>query len=422
MGIVTTSKGKLYVRHMPGGRIRDGMSAHEVAKFVRHAYARGREDGKPRRGGRPANEERALKALLEDPDLLKHVLDGTPLVPLGSQVIEPHRRDPENPHGYEPITPREAIASLLAYEKDKKATATRAQRSSCLHLQADALGWENWEGWIAHWWDWLYKNYGRETGRSPHISAANKLIRWGKLKAVRRYVPDFKPDVDRPEQSKQDRLAEMLAEEPTEPYKLSEMHAMNNVSYVLYGPDHYAALMEAICGLAGFSPIDARYLLAGNWANEAEGFEWTGPGGLVWYCGWRRKTGERIDVPLAPTLATLLEPLREGERGIRYRGVSGRGTNGSLPTSSFQFSSVHNRIEAKAGVEHIEGQGLRRYRTSFQVILENDLRVPEPIRKRLMGHKLRRKGDAAIKAYGRARRQETVDAILAYDAHWTDGM
>ncbi len=68
----------------------------------RAIWAEARDQGAPGKGGRPQREETALKILLANPTLLKHVLDGTPLDPLGSQPpaqaqpFDPDDLNPEN--------------------------------------------------------------------------------------------------------------------------------------------------------------------------------------------------------------------------------------------------------------------------------------------------------------------------------------
>ena len=439
MGIVTTAKGKLYVRHMEGGRIRDNMSADEIAALVRHGYACGRKDGKPRRGGRPTNEQRALKALLADPELLRHVLEGTTLVPLGSQPQVSHPPDPDNPNGWPPWTPDEAIRATIDSMPDG---STRDGYASALNTQADALGRESYDTWVGRWWGWLYREYPNENTQQNHISAANKVINHARSNAVRRFVPNFKRKEDRPTRTKAEKRKSQRLKTDAKPYTLGEMVGLTNTAFLFWSPDHYSTIVGHICALAGMHIGDALVML-GGWSSNGRakemgcdrcdgrgnveesgrrtancthcddwGFRWDGEGGLAWYSGYRVKTGERICLPIAPALADLLRPLACG-RGLRYEGVQGRGTSGRLPVSSQQHRETHYAIEVKAGVKRVKGQSFKRFRTGFQRVLENDLRLPKPVRQRLMAHQV---GDEdAIGAYSAALDQELVDAILAYE-------
>lgn len=439
MGIVTTAKGKLYVRHMEGGRIRDNMSADEIAALVRHGYACGRKDGKPRRGGRPTNEQRALKALLADSELLRHVLEGTPLVPLGSQPpVAPSTLDPDDPRSWPPITPDEAIRDLIA---GMPVGSTRDGYASALNIQAEALGRDSWELWMG-WWQWLFTEYPNANTRQNHISAANALIKHGLKNTVRRFIPKFKPAKDRPRLTKKAKRKAKRIKKPPVPYTLGEMAGLTNTSYLLKGADHYSTLAEHICALAAPHIGDVLVML-GGWSHEGPagemgcehcdgrgnvlgksgrapdcehcqdwGFEWDGPCGASWWRGYRVKTGERIDTPIAPSLANMLRPLACG-RGLEYRGKPGRGTSGKLPKSTMQFRTAHQDVERRAGVQRVKGQSWKRFRTGFQRVLENDLRIPKPVRQRLIAHQV---GDeAAIGAYAAVLDQELVDAVLEYE-------
>ncbi len=441
MAAITQTKGRWYLRRSrkPNKLLGVDPEPREVENW-RAIWAEAREQGQPSKGGRPTKEEKALAVLRANPLLMQRVLDGSALVPLDPEP--PVAPDPENPNGWPSITPDDAIRDLLASLPEG---STKDGYASALNIQADALGRESFETWTG-WWEWLYATYPNKHTRQNHISAANALIKHSRKNTVRRHIPDFKPVADRPKLTKKAKRKARRLETISIPYTLGEMVGLTNTSLLLNGDWHYSTLAEHVCALAGPHIGDARVML-GGWGNDGPagqmgcehcdgrgnmvangvggrekvadcphcqdwGFQWSGPAGLAWWRGYRVKTGERINIPLAPALTKLLRPLAFA-RGLKYQGRPGRGTAGRLPKSTMQFRTAHDAIEARAGVKKVKGQSWKRFRTGFHRVLQNELRLPKPVRQRLLAHQV---GDeAAIGAYAAVLDQELVDAVIEYE-------
>lgn len=192
-------------------------------------------------------------------------------------------------------------------------------------------------------------------------------------------VPDFMPKKYRPDDKTP---TEMIARGTTRteahimPFTMAEVRAYLRTVDAVGMPDYFR-VGSHVLALTGMNPADAVVLLRGGGT-----FEWDRPDGVAWYHGVRTKTAVPIDIPLAPSLAALLRPFRDGLT-LRL----------STPVANVESWDYHFvRVCDLAKIKRTEGKGLGRFRHTIITAMESTLGVPESAREALMGQRIKKAG------------------------------
>ena len=164
----------------------------------------------------------------------------------------------------------------------------------------------------------------------------------------------------------------------------------------------YMRVGVQICAMTGISGVDVVRLMRGGGGivGLTEGI-----GGrvvsepTVWFRGSRQKSGVTLEIPLAPWLVERLKPYFDIEKGLLVPRVAG--------VESWDHHWA--KIEEALGIPHKEGQGIKRLRVTFNVLIENHLGAPVGVAKALMGHKI--KGRDAHTAYTKPSPEQLVRAV-----------
>lgn len=169
----------------------------------------------------------------------------------------------------------------------------------------------------------------------------------------------------------------------------------------------YMRLGVQICALTGLSGVDAHGLMTGSDRIGVDGLSKDSRGRVtydrVWLNGRRRKSAVPVHQPLLPWVTERLAPFWDGKTGFRVPEVAGIET----------WTHHWTKIEEALGIPHIDRQGIKRLRVTFNVLLENTLRQPVSVCKTLMGHKI--KGRDAHAAYTKPTDDLLVEAMRAFE-------
>jgi integrase len=215
-------------------------------------------------------------------------------------------------------------------------------------------------------------------------------------------VPDYMPKRYRPDDKTPTEMlqsGETRTETHIAPFTIAEVRSMLRTVDAVGMPDYFR-LGTHILAKTGINPADAVVMLTGGGT-----FEWDRPDGVVWYHGVRTKTAVPIDVPLAPSLAALLRPYRDGLT-LRL----------STPVANVESWDYHfARLCGLAKIAPTKGKAMGRFRHTFNSAMENTLGVPESNREALMSHRLRKAGRINTH-YTHAEQALMVKAVRDFDA------
>lgn len=184
----------------------------------------------------------------------------------------------------------------------------------------------------------------------------------------------------------------------TEPLTLDQLRAVLALTddRTNWLPD-YMRVGVQMCAMTGLSGVDVDRLMREGGAFEQRGDH-------LWLGDARQKSAVAFEVPLAPWLAERLRPYFDPEEGFRVPQAA--------VLKSWDWHWV--KIEEAVGIPHLDRQGIKRLRVTFNTLIENEIGAPVAVAKALLGHRI--KGRDAHGAYTKPTPEQLIKAVAAFQA------